>query len=174
MESKEAVGEDPTIEEGAQLTLDESRNGSLVDAGVAEPGLQPVLDHPIEDCRLGTARRILGSRPRRIAFAHEATVVSWSGRRQQVQDIEFPPRNRAATGGGTSFPPPPLFLQDSGGLLGTPGDWRGQRVGPQLVAPPRFDLESRASPTFLETEDRGFGSRRLHQPATQCLPLLSA
>ena len=29
MESKEAVGEDPTIEEGAQLTLDEARNISL-------------------------------------------------------------------------------------------------------------------------------------------------
>ena len=77
MEPKEAVGEDPTIEEGAQLTLDETGNGSLVDARVAEPGLQLVLDHSIEDCRLGTARRVLGRLPRLTAFVHAATVVSW-------------------------------------------------------------------------------------------------
>jgi hypothetical protein len=77
MESKKAVGENPTIEKGAQLTLDESRDGSRVDAGVAEPGLQPALDHSIEDGRLGTARRVFGSLPRLTAFAHEAMVVSW-------------------------------------------------------------------------------------------------
>jgi hypothetical protein len=77
MEPKKAVGEDPTIEEGAQLTLDEARNGSLAGARVAEPGLQLMLDHLIEDRRLGTARRVLGRIPRLTAFAHEAMVVSW-------------------------------------------------------------------------------------------------
>jgi hypothetical protein len=76
-EPKKAVGEDSTIEEGAQLTLDETGNASLAGAGVAEPGLQRVLHHPIEDGRLGTARRVFGSLPRLTAFAHEATVVSW-------------------------------------------------------------------------------------------------
>ncbi len=65
------------MEEGAQLTVDEARNGSLAGARVAEPGLQLVLDHPIEDCRLGAARRVFGSLPRLTAFAHDATVVSW-------------------------------------------------------------------------------------------------
>jgi hypothetical protein len=77
MEPKKAVGEDPTIEERAQLTLDEARNASLAGACVPEPGLQALLDHPIEDGRLGTARRVFGSRPRLTAFAHEAMVVSW-------------------------------------------------------------------------------------------------
>jgi hypothetical protein len=41
MESKKAVGEDPTTEEGAQLTLDEARNASLAGARVAEPRPPP-------------------------------------------------------------------------------------------------------------------------------------
>ncbi len=56
----------------------------------------------------------------------------------------------------------PLSLHDWGGLLGTPGDSRGQRVRSQPVAPLRFDHESRASPRFLENKGRGFESRRLH------------
>jgi len=63
-------------------------------------------------------------------------------------------------GVGTPVPPPPPFLQDSGGPLGTPGDWRGQRVDPQLVAPSGLDHESRASPPFLEKGGMGFDSRR--------------
>jgi hypothetical protein len=98
-----------------------------------------------------------GRLPRLTTFAPAATVVSWTPRRQQVRDIEFPPRNRAAPSAGTPFPPPPSSLQDSGGLQGT-----GQRVDPQLVA--RFDPESRASPPFLEYGRIGFDSRRLHPP----------
>ena len=77
MEPKKAVGEDPTIEEGAQLTLDEAGNASLPGAGIAEPSLRLVLDHSIEDGRLGTARRVFWSLPSLTAFAREATVVSW-------------------------------------------------------------------------------------------------
>src|SRR5437773_2754406 len=52
--------------------------------------------------------------------------------------------------GGIGIPAPPLFLQDSGGLLSTPEYGRGQRVEGQQVGPRRVGSESRASPPFLE------------------------
>ena len=47
-----------------------------------------------------------------------------------------PIRMPRSLGGGTPFPPPPVFLHDSGGLTGTPGDSRRQ----QVEAEPRVPL----------------------------------
>jgi len=93
MHAKETVGEDSTVEERAELTLDEAWNGPLVAACVSEPGLQVMLDHPIECCRLGTARGVFGRRYRVTGFSHEAIVVSGSCQDQGAKGIEFLRRN---------------------------------------------------------------------------------
>jgi hypothetical protein len=93
VDTEETVGEDSTIEEGAELPLDEARDGPLPDARVSEPGLQMMLDHPIEGSRLRTARGVFGGPLRLSEFSHVAIVVSGSGRAQQVMGIEFPRHN---------------------------------------------------------------------------------
>ena len=93
MEAKETVGEDSAVEERAKLTLDEARNAALLPARVREPGLQVLLDHPIEDCRLGMARGVVGRRYCLTGFSHETIVVSGSCQDQGAEDIEFPRDN---------------------------------------------------------------------------------
>ena len=130
MEPKEAVGEDSTIEECAQLTLDEAWDAPLLDARVTEPGLQMMLDHAVESGRLGPAWEVSGRCSKLSQILHPAIVVSAPGRYHQVEGIEVSAKQRVALLASghlaRGFPP---FLQDWGGLVGTPGDSRGQRVG---------------------------------------------
>ena len=91
--AKETVCENSTVEERTELMLDEAWNGPFVDPRVSEPGLQVMLDHPIEGCRLGTARGVCGRLYRLTAFSHEAIVVSGSLLGQETKGIEFPRHN---------------------------------------------------------------------------------
>ena len=93
VDTEETVGEDSTIEKGAELALDEARDGPLLAARVSEPGLQMMLDYPIEGSRLRTARGVFGGPLRKSGFSHMAIVVSGSSRAQQVMGIEFPRHN---------------------------------------------------------------------------------
>ena len=95
MDAQEPVRGDSTVEEGAELTLDEARDDPLLDTRMGQPSLEVVLDYAIESCRLGAARGVFGRRPCLAGLSHKAIVVPGSRRGQDATRIEFP-RNNAS------------------------------------------------------------------------------
>jgi len=89
-DAQEPVGQDPAIEERAELTLDEAGHDSFPETGLFQPRLEVVLDYAIEGRRLGTAKAVFGRRHRLAGFAHETTIVPGSCRRQEAGRITFP------------------------------------------------------------------------------------
>ncbi len=132
MEAEEAVGENAALEERAQLTLDEARDAPLLDARVAEPGLQVMLDHPIESGRLGAARDVSGCSSYLSRFSHEAIVVSSAYRRHVAKGIAFPPHNGCVSvtawmPSGRARTPRSKMAPNGGALQRTPVHSRAQR-----------------------------------------------
>ncbi len=50
--------EDATAEESAEFSLDEARDGALAFLRAGQEGLEPLLDHAVEDGLLGAAPRV--------------------------------------------------------------------------------------------------------------------
>jgi hypothetical protein len=96
VEPKEAVGEDSTVEKGAEFTLDEARYAPLLNTCIAEPIFQMVLDHAVEHRRLRTARDIFGDPSRVSRLSHLEIVVLEPGRGRQDEGIEVPATQRLA------------------------------------------------------------------------------
>ena len=61
MEAKEASGKDAAVEIGAELALDEARNGLVTNAASREKGLEVLADGLVEKRLLGAPGRV-GSR----------------------------------------------------------------------------------------------------------------
>ncbi len=60
----EAVGEDAAAQERAEFPLDEARDGAVAFLRAGQEGLEPLLDHAVEDALFGAAARVA---PRRAA-----------------------------------------------------------------------------------------------------------
>jgi hypothetical protein len=90
VEAQEAVGEDPAIQEGTKLALDEARHDTVLDAGICQPSLEVVLDDAVENGRLGMTRCVNDPGHGLTGFSHEVIVMPGSCRDQAAKRIEFP------------------------------------------------------------------------------------
>ena len=90
VKAQKTVGENPAIEEGTELALDEVRDDTILDSGIRQPGLEVVLDDAVENCRLGMPRGVVDPGLRLTGFSHAPIVVPGSCRDQEDDRIEFP------------------------------------------------------------------------------------
>jgi hypothetical protein len=63
VDPNEAVGEDPALEVGAQLALDEARCGAVPFSGAGKEGLDLLADNAVEDALLGLSARVADLTP---------------------------------------------------------------------------------------------------------------